>query len=564
MKIVNGFPSDVKKGQFVALDVETFGQEKLSLHRPTGTFACLSVMIEGDKNTYQIYDSKDIKKMLSAVSVGTWVFHNCLYDLRQLMRFANIKPRFIWDIMLVEQSMFGGLYIKYSLKDMVRRWLQIQMDKEVRDEFSTATEMTKEMKQYAAKDANYTLQIAIKQRELYDGPLLNPYKNIDEPCIWPILDMPGIRVNTEGWRSLVEGFQEKVDQLQGDLGINVMSGAQVKAAVKKIAHVQLANTQADTLNEFKDIEFVAKILEARMYRKAVSTYGLKWIERYVESDGKVYASYHINGAETGRFSCSDPNMMQIPARRMPQYRTLFIASPNSYILVSDISQQEPRILAHESKDKHLLDAFNQKEDLHLYVARSIFNDQKMTKDDPRRFVGKTINLGTSYGLTEYGLSRRLGISEDEAGGFLRQYFARFSGVFSWIALQRQAAFEQEYVKTVSGRRVWLNLYDRQWENNAINAPIQGGAADFTKMWIRNYWKNCNDRGLPYVLVANVHDELVLDVPASIYKQEKSALLDAFNETAEFLFPDIPFVEDTERGHTWACKQMPEDVNDEDE
>ena len=141
----------------VCFDFETFGQEQRKIHRPTGTFACISVAIEGDKNVYQLYEHTDLKKLERIIHKGTWVCHNALYDLRQFRRFATIKPRFMWDTMLADQSMQGGLYQTFGLADLSRRWLGKVMEKDVREDFSTLTEMTPAMKKYAAQDAMSTL-----------------------------------------------------------------------------------------------------------------------------------------------------------------------------------------------------------------------------------------------------------------------------------------------------------------------------------------------------------------------------------------------------------------------
>jgi DNA polymerase I len=566
VKIINSVPPELDKGTSVAMDVEVFGMTKGKLHRPIGIFACLSVCFEGD-TVYQIYDNKQIEPTLKNLREAVWVFHNSLFDLRQLRRFAKINPRFIWDTMLVDQSMYGGYYQNFSLRDLSRRWLGEIMEKDARSEFETATHMTAAMKEYAANDAVKTLKIALLQKKEFEGsPAFKAYLVADEPMIFPILDMPGICVDSDNWKLMVEGFEKKVRKMENDLGINVMSGPQViKAAGEHGIHIR--NTQATTLKEFKDAPFIKAVLDARTYRKAVSTYGLSWLDN-VEDDGRVYASYKVTGTETGRNSCSDPNMQQIPVRVLPEYRSLFIPSKSSVMLVSDISQQEPRILAYETQDAALIKAFKNGEDIHLTVAKAALNSKppKNKKDfDDFRFKGKTINLGTSYGLSSYGLSSRLGISEEEADRFLRNYFARFRGVFNWIQNQRQAGFRNEYVRTTLGRRIYLNLYqEHQWPNNAINAPIQGGAADFTKIWIRKIWEKCRKAKIPFFIVAIIHDELVQDVLKELVRDAKRIVDEAFQETAAFLYPGIPFAIETEMGRSWACKQIDSELIMEEE
>jgi len=564
MQIVTQIPVDIKKGQMVALDIEMFNQDREKLHRPHGNFACISVAVEGRDEIYQLYDTADLKKLFLSMSKAYWVGHNMLYDLKQLMRFVEIKPRPIWDTMLVEQSMFGGYYQNFGLRDLTRRYLGIVMSKEVRSEFQDSVEMTPDMKTYAALDAKYTLQIALMQRERHEGaPGYSAYRDIDEKMIWPLLDIQGVPVDVEAWTKSTNEFQAIADNLQDTLGINVNSQAQVLKACAK-AGIHIADTKAATLEAYSDVPLIADILKTRMYRKAVSTYGLKWLEKYVEDDGKVYSSWHITGAETGRMSSSNPNGQNIPQRRLPIFRSFFRASPGNIFTVDDVSQQEPCILAYESKDQVLTNAILNGEDLHLAVARAIFNDPSMVKSDPRRAIGKTINLGTSYGLSEHGLSTRLNIPLEEAEKFIAQYFRKFTGVFTWISSMRQMAYSSGYIKTSSGRRVFMNPHDKQWQNNAINAPIQGGAADFTKMWVRKYWEKCQEAGIPYTLCLIVHDETGYDTPREYRVQANKIRKEAFDETAMTLFPGIPFKSESEYGKSWACKSISEEAYDESE
>jgi DNA polymerase-1 len=566
MKIIEGIPPELSKGQLVAIDSEFYGQVKGRLHRPHGTFACMSITSDG-KTVYQIYDEKEIKDALHAIRNGIWVFHNALYDIRQLRRYATISPRYIHDTMLVDQSMFGGYYVHFSLKDLVRRWLKERMKKEVREEFQATDKMNKEMKQYAAMDAVKTLQVAKLQiKEFYDDPAFKAYTLIDEPMIFPILDMPGVLVDLESWGTMVDEFKVKATELENELEVNVFSKAKVIAGAAKHG-VHIRDTKAETLKDYKDNLFIAKVLEARMYRKAVSTYGRKWLEKNVEEDGRVYSGYRITGAETGRMSSAGPNMQQIPARHLPKYREMFPAAKGNVILVADVSQQEPRILAWESRDEELMKAFKSGEDIHLYTARLVYNEPKMKHEDKRRDDGKTLNLGLSYGLSSYGMAVRTGKTEQECAFLIERYFTRFRGVAVWIDLKRAEATKKEYITTASGRKVYMNPYSHSMPNNAINAPIQGGAADFTKMWDRKIWEQCRRMKIPYPVDRIVHDEIVMEVPKTMLKTYEIVIDDAFQETAKTLYSPIPFAMEMKHGATWACKKLAmveEELGEEEE
>ena len=556
LTIVNGLPPKVKKGEMVAMDIEMFGQEVSKLHRPHGTFACITICLERDGDTvYIVQDTKDLKKVFELVSSGLWVLHNARYDFKQLSRWVELKDRFVWDTMLVDQSQYGGYYSNFGLKDLARRYLGVVMDKETRENFEKMDSMTDEMIRYAADDASLTLKVAVAQRlTLEDGPGWKAYQT-DQRMMFPLLEINGATVDVGAWEKAIASFQTIADNLQNELGFNVYSPVQVVKALKSQG-LNLANTQAKTLAEYSDVPVVKQLMEARMYRKATSTYGTKWLENYVEADGKVYSSWNITGAETGRMSSSKPNGQNIPARKMPIYRTFFIPSPGGVMVVDDVSQQEPCILAYESKDPILTAAIKAGEDLHQAVADAIHME---------RAIGKAINLGIGYGLSAHGLSTRVGMTEAEAEAIITNYFSRFNGVFRWIQSQRDYGRKNGYVKTSStGRRIYLNTHSRQWQNNAINAPIQGGAADFTKHWVRNYWEACHDMDIPYSLCMIVHDELVMDVPKQYLKKNREAIDRAFYQTSESLFPGIPFRFELEQGKSWACKQMSDEIWEDDD
>jgi DNA polymerase-1 len=222
-----------------------------------------------------------------------------------------------------------------------------------------------------------------------------------------------------------------------------------------------------------------------------------------------------------------------------------------------VQAQEPRCLAYLSGDKVLRKVFEDKQDIHLAVARAVFQDDSITKNDPRRDIGKVINLATSYGMTAKGLAERLRITELEAEQFLKNYFDKFFGVRMFIDRQRDIARRQEYVESVTGRRVWVNPYSFQADNNAANSPIQSSAADFIKMWMNKFWTLCNTESLEYPVTMSIYDELVLDVPTEQVSVYKELLTQSADITAKELFGDIDFPIDIKVGNTWAAKKEDE-------
>jgi len=554
--IRNEIPRIAQPGEAVALDIEMFGQESDKLHRPTGNFACLSIQFDGEDEVYQIYSVDQITPTLENLKDAEWVLHNALYDFRQLRRFTNhptlwpTATRRVHDTMLMEKVLWGGYYSDFRLNDLARRYFDLHMEKETREQFELATEMTEQMKQYAAYDVTVTLMARKKQLEIASSSDLRVYYTIDMPMIWVVLDMQPVKVNVERWAQIAPEFEKRGREIEAELGVNVMSPIQVKAFLEK-HRINVDSTAEEVLEEYEDRDFVAKILEARKNRTASSKYGEKWLSKFVEDGGLVYADWKITTAETGRMSCSNPPLQGIPVRKLPLFRELFIPQ-NDIIYAPDVSQQEPRILGYLSQDKNLLKAFESNESIHVYVARMLYNDPTIEKGEDWRYKdGKAISLGISYGLTPKGTAKKTGHTIEESEKLIRTYFDRFPDVENYIVQQRTKAMRKEYVETVSGRRIWLNMHNFQWENNAINAPIQGSAADFTKVWGAEIWRRCKSEGIPFPVTMFIHDEIVMDVKKEYFDDIQRINTEAVQEAAK-LFPGIPFVFDGNYGDTWAC------------
>lgn len=553
MKLVRGLPP-LTEHKSVALDLEVFKMQEGRLHRPTGMFACLSIA-HPNGNVYQIDDKADIPEALLRVRKCEWVGHNLPFDLFHLSRWYPAGPRLwkhpkVWDTLLAERFLFGGYYENFGLEDLYRRWFGKRMKKEVRDLFSGRETMTEEMRRYAAADAFATLKIRDLQWQFAkeNGYTLDSYTDIDLPMIPAILSLQPVRPDVDGWVALAEKHASIAKEIRAAVGFNPGSHEQVK---KKLPF--LKNTKAETLeaNMERSPKLIKEILRYRMYAKAASTYGLKWIERHVEADGLVYPAWRITGAETGRMSCRDPNLQQIPVRRMPEFRKLFSSiHKDGKLLMADVSQQETALTAQYSQDPELCAMIRARKDTHLEVARTVLGLPTLKSTDPRRdSIGKKINLGSVYGLTKYGVAREVGISVRDAEMFINRYFAKFGGVRSWIFDMQKQALSLGYVRTLYERRIFVNTYSRQWEANAANSPIQGSAAEMTKLATWYYFAHHK----PYCASIIVHDELVLDIPPGELVTQRKALGDAWDVAAKQFIPQLPVRIDMAVGKTWGDK-----------
>ena len=263
------------------------------------------------------------------------------------------------------------------------------------------------------------------------------------------------------------------------------------------------------------------LLEYRGIAKLKSTYTDKLPRMMNPVTGRVHTNYAQAVAITGRLSSTEPNLQNIPVRNAEgrRIREAFVAPAGSCIVSADYSQIELRIMAHISQDASLLMAFEAGEDIHRATAGEIFSVEPDKVDAEQRRYAKVINFGLIYGMSAFGLAGQLGIERSAAQQYMERYFARYPGVAEYMRVTREKAREQGYVETVFGRRLWLaeirssNGARRQGaERAAINAPMQGTAADLIKMAMIAVQRWLESERLATKLIMQVHDELVLEVP----------------------------------------------------
>ncbi|BAV02822.1 DNA polymerase I [Lactococcus formosensis] len=364
-------------------------------------------------------------------------------------------------------------------------------------------------------------------------------------------------------QELIADLTEKIYELAGE-EFNINSPKQL--GVILFEKLQLPHgkktktgysTAADILeNLAQDYELVAKILEYRQISKIQSTYVQGLIPQIAE-DGRIHTRYVQDLTQTGRLSSIDPNLQNIPVRLEAGrlIRKAFVAAEDSILLSSDYSQIELRVLAHMSKDEHLIDAFNHGADIHSSTAMRVFNIDKpenVTPNDRRN--AKAVNFGISYGETEYGLAKRLNISNKEAAEMIQAYFERYPGVANYIAETKREAKDKGYVSTMFNRRRKLpeinnrNFMVRQGaERQAINAPIQGSAGDILKIAMINLDAALSEGKFKAKLLLQVHDEIILEVP----KEELAAVQNLVKQTMESAVElNVPLLADENTGDSW--------------
>ncbi|MEO8225072.1 MAG: DNA polymerase I, partial [Gammaproteobacteria bacterium] len=404
--------------------------------------------------------------------------------------------------------------------------------------------------EYASEDADITLRLHHHLWPLVEATpgLAALYETIEQPLV-PVLtrmEETGVLLDTVLLRKLsgefatkMAAFEKQAHEAAGH-PFNIGSPKQLqevlynelKLPVTQYTPTKQPSTNEDALAELADVHPLPRlILDYRSLSKLKSTYTDKLPDQVCVRTGRVHTSYHQAVAATGRLSSSDPNLQNIPIRTEEgrRIRQAFIPKPGCTLLAADYSQIELRIMAHLSEDEGLLTAFAEDRDVHQATAAEVFGvDLGEVSTDQRRSA-KAINFGLIYGMSAFGLARQLGIARDEAQKYVELYFARYPGVKAYMDRTRAQAREQGYVETVFGRRLYLpDIQARQQsrrqyaERSAINAPMQGTAADIIKkaMISVDAWLRQGDTGAEIIM--QVHDELVLEVPtgqlAAVRKQ----------------------------------------------
>jgi DNA polymerase-1 len=472
------------------------------------------------------------------------VGHHLKYDAHILMRYAIALGGMKFDSML-ESYVLNSVATRHDMDSVARHYL----GKETIHYEDVAGKGAKQLTfneidletaaPYAAEDADITLQLhETLWQQLGEQPTLRKvYEEIEQPLVPVLLDMEegGVLVDRKMLAKQSSELAKKMAELESEAHklaggpFNLGSPKQLQQilfeqlelpVIRKTPKGQ-PSTAEDVLTELaNDYELPAVIIDYRSVSKLKSTYTDKLPLQINERTGRIHTSYHQAVAATGRLSSTDPNLQNIPIRTPEgrRIRQAFVAPKGQVLLAADYSQIELRIMAHLSTDKGLLKAFAKEQDVHRATAAEVFELALEEVTDDQRRSAKAINFGLMYGMSAFGLAKQLGIPRGEAQAYVDLYFDRYPGVKAYMDNIRKTASEQGYVETVFGRRLYLpeinarNAQRRQYaERSAINAPMQGTAADIIKkaMITVHDWLKTDKPGARMIM--QVHDELVFEV-----------------------------------------------------
>jgi DNA polymerase-1 len=417
------------------------------------------------------------------------------------------------------------------------------------------------VKEYAGEDADITLQLkGLLLKELQNYPeLYQLARTLEFPLIYVLADMEknGVRISKEQLNTYekelevkIKTTENKIFQIAGS-SFNLASPKQLGVVLfeklKIIDHPAKTKTKQYSTDEMELLklkdkhEIVSLILDYRGYSKLLSTYVKALPELINPKSGKIHTSYNQAVTVTGRLSSTDPNLQNIPIRTDDgkKIRKAFIPSDDNHLLFSaDYSQIELRLIAHLSEDKNMVEAFNKNEDIHTATAAKIFNVplNEVTKD--MRSKAKSANFGIIYGISSFGLAQNLHISRTDAKELIDNYFITYPGVKKYMDASIKKGRDLGFVTTLYGRkRFLLNINSRNSllrsndERNAINAPIQGTAADIIKIAMINCFKRLSEEKLKAVMILQVHDELVFDIDKGDMEKAKEIIINEMEKAS---------------------------------
>ncbi|WOB26215.1 MULTISPECIES: DNA polymerase I [Xanthomonas] len=502
------------------------------------------------------------------------------YDLH-VMRRHGVELAGYSDDTLLESFVLNSGSARHDMDSLAKRYLGYDTVKyedvcgKGAKQIKFAQVSLEDATRYAAEDADITLRLhqVLGPKLAAEPGLERVYREIEMPLVEVLarieangvcVDAAELRRQSADLSKRMLAAQQKATELAGRT-FNLDSPKQLQALLfdelKLPAVVKTPKGQPSTNEEALEAiadqhELPRVILEYRGLAKLRSTYTDKLPEMIHPQSGRVHTSYHQAGAATGRLSSSDPNLQNIPIRTEDgrRIRRAFVAPPGRKLIACDYSQIELRIMAHLSGDPGLVGAFESGADVHRATAAEVFGRTIDTVSNDERRAAKAINFGLMYGMSAFGLARQLGIGRGEAQDYIALYFSRYPGVRDFMDTTRQQARDKGYVETVFGRRLYLDFINAGSqgqragaERAAINAPMQGTAADIIKRAMVSVDGWIADHAQRALMILQVHDELVFEADTDFVDTLLSEVTARMSAAAELR---VPLVVDSGVGDNW--------------
>jgi DNA polymerase I-like protein with 3'-5' exonuclease and polymerase domains len=524
-----------------------------------------------------------LKAILESPAI-TKVAQNAKFEYEMLRQQSGITLANLYDTMLAERLLTAGISREISLKAIADKYIGAILDKSVRESFyklagNGDAYLAPEQLHYAARDAFIMIPIRSRQAVELKKQGLEQIATIEFQCVAAVGDMElvGVRIDQERWRKIIADVTIQREAAASELAelllpasmqatmfgvssINLNSNQQLVEALSRLG-VDVPDTMESTLVKY-DHPAIKKLLDYRAHEKTLSAFGENVLGLINPKTNRIHPDFNQYGADTGRFSCTRPNVQQIPATS--DFRKCFVAAEGYKLVTSDYSQCELRILAELSGDPGFVNAFKSGGDLHTLTASQMFGVPVEQVEKPQRNAAKAINFGLAYGMGPGGLAPRLGVSLDEAKELIARYFRAYPLIQRWLDKAARDAVRVGYSATTLGRKRYYNIPDESLkrtseddyrkqiasiERQGKNSPIQGSNADMTKLaliFLRSALKGWDAR-----TVNTVHDEIVVEARQDQAEDVKHLVEDAMVRAGKEILKEVPIVAEAAVADYWS-------------
>ena len=578
------FTKKLLKQKVVAFDTETEDLNSLETEIVGISFSWASnkgfyLPIKKDK-TVQIEYFNILKPFFNnneIIKVG----HNIKFDIKVLYKYDVIVAGPLYDTMVAHYLINPDM--RHNLDTLSESYLNYTpisieslIGKKGKNQKSMRDISVEEVTNYASEDADLSLQLKhVFDKELESNGVKDVFYDIEIPIINVLSNMEkeGINIDCSYLNQLEQEFEKDLEKLKGEifnqsgeefnlnspkqLGDILFDKLKLVSKPKKTKTGQYSTSEEVLSSLANDHEIIRNILEWRSVDKLQNTYVKSLPNEVSISTNKIHTKFNQTVTTTGRLSSNNPNLQNIPIRTKngQKIRKAFIPRDNNFeLMAADYSQIELRVIASMSKDDNMIDAFIKNQDIHTMTASKIYNINPDEVTREQRGNAKTVNFGIIYGVSAFGLSQQTNLSRSESKVMIDSYFENYPGLKTYMSSQIDFARNKGYVETIMGRRRYLqninsqnNMIRSGAERNAINAPIQGSAADIIKIAMIRIHTEFKKHSLKSKMLLQVHDELVFDV----YNQEKELVKEIVKNTMESAVKlDVPLKVDLEFGKNW--------------
>lgn len=503
------------------------------------------------------------------------VAHNAKFDAKFLLRHYGVRLGAAFDTYLASQLVSAGEEGQsQSLESVTQRYLDLPLDKAAQLS-DWSGELTPYQLEYAARDAQVVLPLRQRLAERLEEMGLTIVARLEFECIMAVaaMEVAGIYLNADCWREQIKrvraAHEAAAVELQRELGagaaqmslfdvprnINLDSPAQIREAFARLG-IEVESTREWRMRKLaRQHPVVQHLLDYRGLSKSLSAYGEGMLDHINPATGRIHASFQQIGTPTGRLSCRDPNVQQVP--HAEEYRACFRAPRGRKLLLADYSQIELRILAEFSRDEALLAAFNSGADLHRTTAAQMLGVPLDRVTPQQRAQAKGLNYGIIYGMGAQGLSFRINCEVEEAEALIERYFVTYAGVARWLREAGERAVREGSSRTITGR-LWIHRLDTsdrqelsQLKRLGKNTPIQGAASDIFKRAMRLVDDALLDRDAQ--IVNSVHDEIVVECAEPIAEETARLVSQTMVTAAKEFLPHVPVEVEAVVSDAWLKK-----------